>query len=99
MQSEKSIEQFLVREIKKRKGFCIKLLATYFNGLPDRLILLPNKYILFIELKSEGKKPKPIQTIVHNKLRAIGFIVYVVDKQEQINNILYNYDKWYAETK
>ena len=51
MQSEKKTERYLVTEVKKRKGYCIKLLTNYFTGLPDRLVLLPMGYIIFIETK------------------------------------------------
>lgn len=96
MQSEKKTERYLVTEVKKRKGYCIKLLTNYFTGLPDRLVLLPMGYIIFIETKSQGDKPRPIQLLVHNKLRQIGFNVYVADTKEKVNSILNDYDKQYA---
>lgn len=96
MQSEKRTERYLATEVKKRKGYCIKLLTNYFTGLPDRLVLLPMGYIIFIETKSQGDKPRPIQLLVHNKLKQIGFNVYVADTKEKVNSILNNYDKQYA---
>lgn len=99
MQSEKKTEHYLVTEVKKRKGLCLKLLALYFIGLPDRLVLLPMGYILFIETKSQGDKPRKSQLHVHYKLRQLGFIVYVADTKEKINTILDEYDKWYTVFK
>ena len=96
MQSEKKTERYLVAEVKKRKGYCIKLLTNYFTGLPDRLVLLPMGYIIFIETKSQGDKPRPIQLLVHNKLKQIGFNVYVADTKEKVNSLLNDYDKQYA---
>lgn len=96
MQSEKKTEPYLVAQVKKRKGLCIKLLTNYFTGLPDRLVLLPMGYIIFIETKSQGDKPRPIQLLVHNKLKQIGFNVYVADTKEKVNSILDDYDKQYA---
>lgn len=78
-ESEKLVERTLYNYTKEKGGLCIKLLTAFFQGLPDRLILLPDRKAIFVELKTTGEKPRKIQTIVHNKLRALGFSVYVVD--------------------
>lgn len=96
MQSEKKTEPYLVAQVKKRKGLCLKLLSTYFIGLPDRLVLLPLGYIVFVETKSQGDKPRKIQLFVHDTLRELGFMVYVTDTKEKVNIILEEYDKWYG---
>lgn len=96
MESEKKTERYLVAEVKKRKGYCLKLLTTYFVGLPDRLVLLPMGYIVFVETKSQGGIPRKIQLFVHNALREIGFMVYVADTKEKVNSILNDYDKWHS---
>ena len=99
MQSEKKTEPYLVAQVKKRKGYCIKLLTKYFMGLPDRLVLLPMGYIVFVETKSQGDNPRPIQRLIHHKLRSIGFTVYVADSKEKLNSILEEYAKWYGAFK
>lgn len=83
--SEKYIERALVKRVEALGGLCIKLLTNHFLGLPDRMVLLPGGKILFVELKSTGQKPRKIQTVVHSKLRALGFTVLVIDNVEQIN--------------
>ena len=86
-ESEKLIERKLVEHIKAGGGLCIKLLCDQFIGLPDRLCLLPNQKAVFVEVKTTGQKPRKIQALVHNKLRALGFRVEVIDSVEQIKNI------------
>lgn len=86
-ESEKLIERKLVEHIKTKGGLCIKLLCDQFIGLPDRLCLLPNQKAVFVEVKTTGQKPRKIQALVHNKLRALGFRVEVIDSVEQIKNI------------
>ena len=86
-ESEKLIERKLVEHVKTNGGLCIKLLCDQFIGLPDRLCLLPNQKAVFVEVKTTGKKPRKIQALVHNKLRALGFRVEVIDSVEQIKNI------------
>ena len=77
--SEKVIERKLVEQIKLHKGLSIKLLSDYITGLPDRLCLLPGGKLIFVELKSTGKKPRRSQLYMHMLLRRLGFRVEVID--------------------
>lgn len=86
--SEKYIEHKLVMAIKENKGMCIKLICDQFSGLPDRLCLFPNGKVAFAELKTTGQKPRLLQTVVHNKLRKLGFTVEVIDSAENINTFI-----------
>lgn len=86
--SEKVVERKLVEAVKDKKGLCIKLLCDQFIGLPDRLCLFPGHKIVFVELKTTGQKPRRIQTYVHNKLRALGFRVEVIDTIEGIKQFI-----------
>ena len=85
---EKQIEQKLVQAVKKKCGLCLKFVSPNFDGMPDRLILLPNGKIAFAELKAPGKKPRPLQLARHKTLMNLGFRVYVIDCVEQIGAIL-----------
>ena len=88
MDSEKLIEKTLVAEVHKLGGWAIKLLCTYVTGLPDRMVLLPGGVIFFVEVKSTGKKPTAVQKLVHEKLRRLGFTVYIIDSLEQLHQTL-----------
>lgn len=85
---EKQIEQKLVQVVRKSGGMCLKFVSPNFDGMPDRLILLPGGKIAFAELKAPGKKPRPLQIARHNTLMKFGFRVYVIDSVEQIGGIL-----------
>lgn len=78
-ESEKLVERTLYNYTKEKGGLCIKLLTAFFQGLPDRLILMPGGKAIFVELKTTGGKPRKIQLLVHQKLRDLGFNVYVID--------------------
>ena len=56
--------------------------------MPDRMVLLPNGRICFVEVKAPGEKPRPLQLSRHRLLRRLGFLVYVLDNAEQIGGIL-----------
>jgi len=90
MDSEKLIEKTLNAEVKSLGGWSLKLLCQFVTGLPDRLVLLPGGIIFFAELKSTGKKPTAVQRLVHEKLRRLGFRVYVIDSLEQLRKQILN---------
>ena len=86
--SEKLVERKLVELVKANGGMCIKLLCDQLIGLPDRMCLFPGHKIIFVELKTTGRKPRPIQVYMHNKLRALGFRVEVIDSVEGAINFV-----------
>ncbi|MBQ9685234.1 MAG: VRR-NUC domain-containing protein [Oscillospiraceae bacterium] len=85
---EKSIEQKLVKAVKAAGGVCPKLVCPGFDGMPDRMVLLPHGRLGFVEVKAPGKKPRPLQTARHEMLTRLGFKMYVLDAPEQIGGIL-----------
>ena len=85
---EKLIESKLVAEVKKRGGICPKWVCPSFDGMPDRLILLPHGKFAFAEIKAPNKKPRALQVARHKMLRKFGFKVYVIDNEEQIGGII-----------
>jgi hypothetical protein len=85
---EKEIEMQLVRAVKKMGGRAVKFMSPGFDGMPDRLVLLPGGRCGFVEVKAPGKKPRALQVVRHEMLRAWGFKVYVADAKEQIEEII-----------
>ena len=85
---EKSIEQKLVKAVKSAGGICPKLVCPGFDGMPDRMVLLPCGRLGFVEVKAPGKKPRALQISRHELLTRLGFRVYVLDAPEQIGGIL-----------
>ena len=85
---EKHIEQKLVKETKAMNGIAPKLVCPGFDGMPDRMILLPEGHIGFVEVKQPGKEPRPLQAARHRMLQNLGFKVYVLDDEKQIGGII-----------
>lgn len=86
--SEKTLERALVEKIRQLGGICLKLQGNMYAGMPDRLILLPGGKAIFVELKSEGIKPRKLQLIRHEELRALGFKVFVIDTHKKLTQFL-----------
>ena len=84
---EREVEKKLILEVKKRGGICEKWVSGTV-GWPDRIIILPDGKIGFVEVKRPGGKPRAIQVHRHNILKRLGARVYVLDTPDDIGGIL-----------
>lgn len=85
---EKTIEKKLRQKIKQRGGLCLKFTSPGTDGVPDRIILLPNGRMAFAETKAPGRELRPLQKIRKRQLERLGFKVYVVDDVMQIQKVI-----------
>ena len=89
---ERTIEQELAARTRAMGGIAPKFTSPGFDGIPDRLVLLPGGRMGFVELKAPGKKPRALQLARHRLLRRLGFKVYVIDEINQIDSVLEEID-------
>ena len=85
---EKTLETLLVRTVKSMGGLAPKFVSPGFDGMPDRIVLLPHGRLAFVEVKAHGKKPRPLQVRRKSQLESLGFSVYCLDDATQIGGML-----------
>ena len=85
---EKEIENDLINKAKKLGGIALKFTSPGYDGVPDRLVLLPNSKMGFVEVKAPGKKPRALQIARMQMLRSLGFKAYVLDDKKDTEVIL-----------
>ena len=86
---EKDIEKYLRMKVKKEfGGIALKFISPGFNGVPDRIILVPFGHIYFVETKAPGKKLRRLQEWVCSMFRNLGFEVYRLDTIEKVNTFI-----------
>lgn len=85
---EKTVESKLVKAVKAMGGLAPKFISPGLDGVPDRLVLLPGGKMAFIELKAPDKKLRPLQVRRKRQLESLDFLVYCMDRPEQIGVIL-----------
>ena len=85
---EKTLEALLVQTVKSMGGLAPKLVSPGFDGMPDRIVLLPHGKMAFVEVKAHGKKPRPLQVRRKSQLESLGFSVYCLDNATQIGGML-----------
>ncbi|NRN27877.1 VRR-NUC domain-containing protein [Photorhabdus heterorhabditis] len=78
---ESRIEKHLVKAVQQMGGIAYKFASPGRRSVPDRLVILPGGRIIFVECKSPGQPPRPDQLREHEKLRALGCEVFVLDSK------------------
>lgn len=76
---ESELEKKLVSHITKLGGIAYKFSSPNRRSVPDRLCVMPNGRVFFVELKTKGKTPTALQQHEHETLRALGHTVLVID--------------------
>lgn len=74
---EKDIEKILVAEVKKLGGRAYKWTSPGNDGVPDRIVIFPDRAPVFVELKTDTGKLSALQKIQISRLRELGQKVYV----------------------
>lgn len=85
--AEGLVERKLVDAVRAKGGLCEKWTAGT-AGWPDRIVLLFDGKLGFVETKAKGKKPRRLQIYRHSQLRKLGFKVYVLDEEKDIERII-----------
>lgn len=92
---EKDIERYLHDRVKKVGGYCMKMEnIPGFNGIPDRLVLLPGGLVAFVEVKRAEGKLSTIQKYRIQKLKAMEINVYVAYSKQDVDNLIKNMNGW-----
>ena len=75
---EKEIEKILVAEVKKLGGRAYKWMSPGNDGVPDRIVVFPNRTPIFVELKADNGKLSALQQVQIDRLKSLGQHVKVV---------------------
>ncbi|MDN7658481.1 hypothetical protein [Burkholderia cenocepacia] len=79
------IETYLVATVRCAGGDAYKFSSPARVSVPDRIVIFPPARIYFVELKRPGNKPTKGQLREHERLRALGCDVRVIDSREAVD--------------
>ena len=85
---EKEVEKFLVRQVKKLGGISFKFISPGNAGVPDRIVILPNGKVLFVELKTDKGKLTKLQEVQIKKISDLGADVRVLRGIEGVKEFI-----------
>jgi hypothetical protein len=80
---ERDIEKRVCEYARARGCEAEKFKSPNRGAVPDRLFTAPGERVWFCEFKAPGKKPTPQQQRDHDRRRAMGFRVYVIDDVDE----------------
>ena len=90
-QRESIVEDYLVKECKKRDFLIFKFTSPGINGVPDRMIITKKGEIFFIETKALGETTRKLQKAIIKKMKDHKATVFVADNRDEIDEILNKY--------
>lgn len=82
---ESTLEKRLCRRVAALGGMAEKFTSPGRRSVPDRLVTLPGGITIYVEMKAPGKKPTPLQLKDHERRRALGCDVRVIDSVEAVD--------------
>lgn len=94
MTPEGKVTELLLR--LTAKGFARKVEWSGRNGAPDWVVCMPGYREVWLELKAAGKAAmfpsnahERMQAREHERMQAVGMLVYVVDNEKDILNAIH----------
>ena len=77
---EKSrIERPVVAYARRKGIFVTKMELPHYRGMPDDVLWMRGGSPVLIEFKAPGCVPEPLQQLHIDRLRGLGYCVFVVD--------------------
>lgn len=80
---ESKIESWLVNQVKQMGGIADKFVSPANPGVPDRLIVMPDGKIYFVELKATWGRLSNIQKWQRDRYKKLGADVRVIKGMDQ----------------
>ena len=84
---ESKIENYLKTEVGKYNGMCLKFTSSV-SGVPDRIVVLPDNRVYFVELKQEKGRLSKIQKYMHKQFNKRGVPVYVPYSKNDVDKFI-----------
>jgi hypothetical protein len=85
---EKTIEQYLIKQVKSVGGSCYKWSSPSQRGVLDQIIIWKYGIIDFVELKTEKGKLSELQEFVIKQLNKQGCSTFVLYGKDQVNEYI-----------
>lgn len=86
---EKELERYFCERVKEESWLTYKFTSPGNAGVPDRMIIMNDGTVFFVELKAPGKELRALQKKVMEKLRSHRVHTFVIDKKEGVDLVLH----------
>lgn len=75
---ESKIEEILREEVKNLGGRAYKFVSPGNDGVPDRIVIFPDRQPIFVELKTDTGRLTQLQKVQLKRLQDLGQNTYVI---------------------
>lgn len=79
---ESVLQRRIIKDLEKKGWWVNKIKLCSVNGWPD-IQAMKMKEIVFIEVKDAGKKARPLQEFIQEKIKERGFVCCTISSFEQ----------------
>jgi hypothetical protein len=85
---EAKVEKYMHARVAELRGEHRRVKWVGRCHAPDDLIKIPGRFPFFVECKAPGEKPRAGQLREHERLRRMGFKVFVVSSELEVDMVL-----------
>lgn len=85
---EREVEKKLVDGVRRIGGRAYKFVSPGNDGVPDRIVVLPDTAPMFVELKTESGRLSRLQKVQITRLENLGQNVRVLYGAKDVENFL-----------
>ena len=85
---EREVEKKLVDGVRRMGGRAYKFVSPGNDGVPDRIVVLPDTAPMFVELKTESGRLSRLQKVQITRLENLGQNVRVLYGVKDVENFL-----------
>lgn len=85
---ENVVEKYMVLKLKELGIEAVKFQPAHRVGMPDRLVLLPDARVVWVELKTDKGKLSQVQKYRHAELTRAGQRVVVLYNQGDVDEFI-----------
>lgn len=85
---EQEIEQKLREAVKRMGGRAYKFISPGNVGVPDRIVIMPGRQVIFVELKTEVGRLTPVQKAQIGYLKGLGQDVRVLYGMDDVESFI-----------
>ena len=85
---ERDVESYFNRKVEALGLKIYKFIPDCRNGMPDRLVTLPDSRVVWVEMKTVGGRLSELQKLRHHELAVSGQVVLTVWTKEQADEVV-----------
>jgi hypothetical protein len=85
---ERDIEKYLVKRVKELGGVAYKFVSPSNRGVADRLVVLPQGVVWFVEVKKAGGRLSTLQNIFAAEMQRLQQNIAIVWSKEDVDDLI-----------